>query len=282
MREPKELSALAELLERTKQSHAALEHHFKLNFPDYTIHHRKLLDQVAPPSLSAWNLPSAKEWEGLTANIFRNLQSVLEHPTPAQRVIAAGFLPHSTTPDLPEGDESTVRDFLEQHYRDNWPAVLAVFEASVDGFLLDEETRAVFREALATHGAGLYRATVRTLLPEIERVARRQFGMPTGGQPIPSLRALFRAMPLSAFGGMRNGRARIMTTFLRHVWKEIWTIEDLEVVQPDAVPNRSASLHGLTSYSSFQNSLNTLFVVECVFAMLSIHRSQTLTAPVVG
>ena len=52
--------------------------------------------------------------------------------------------------------------------------------------------------------------------------------------------------------------------------------DDLQRVEQDPVPNRHAAMHGFVSYSSPQNSLNTIFVADYMFRLIgSFRNAQT-------
>lgn len=117
----------------------------------------------------------------------------------------------------------------------------------------------------------MYRSVCRLLFPEIERVARveiyeakighhitSQRDLPKmAGQPTPGELQLPGPLTLSLFKKLEN-----------HLYGRIKTEEDRASCVLDAVPNRHAALHGIVSYSSMQNSLNTIFITEYIFQII--------------
>lgn len=103
--------------------------------------------------------------------LFRDISVHIER---SKRIEASGWLPHYTTPFAIVLDDMTVEEIsvvIEQHYRENWHEVESAFLERLEGSELDDEAKATFKEALASHRHGLYRSVPRTLFPEIERVA---------------------------------------------------------------------------------------------------------------
>lgn len=102
------------------------------------------------------------------AEIWRNTQ-VLDD---------AGWLPHySTSFAIVEGcggDITMLRACLEKHYQEGWQGIRRDIESRIASYDIDDEAKATVREALTAHEHGLYRSVCRVLLPEIERVARKE------------------------------------------------------------------------------------------------------------
>jgi hypothetical protein len=183
----------------------------------------------------------------------------------------AGFLPHATMPsDLMVGlsDPIQLAAAIEKHYQNNWDAVEAQLMARVDRYLVDNEAKAVFREALTNHRNGHFRSVVRLLFPEIERVSQTLIDFTTSSERKPHKVLLDLAGELSIDDVEPRGY-RGFTLFERladHIYVQV----DRDRMESDPVPNRHAALHGLVIYRSFKNSLNTLFMTDYVFQIVSV------------
>lgn len=197
----------------------------------------------------------------------------------------AGWLLHHTTPLHLITDDMTERDItpiLEAYYRDNWLSVAVAFRSQLAMMDIDEEARAVFDEALAAHSAGLYRAAVRALFPEIERVAREHLleGTLKG---IASLTEVRRATGYLGWSELQKfGEGPIFGQFAamsHHLYEVVKTPERIAELTASPIPNRHAALHGLVAYSSLQSSLAALIMTEFMFKAISILKAQPEIVP---
>ena len=89
----------------------------------------------------------------------------------AETLMARGWVPNFTTPfDLVEkcgNDDARLKQALLAHYDDNWSYVRARLVASVSSCNIDDDAKAVFREALDGHERGSCQSVSRLLFPEI-------------------------------------------------------------------------------------------------------------------
>ena len=95
------------------------------------------------------------------------------------------------------GDVGALHDLLSQRHRKTRPNLRQEIESRLAEYDIDEEAKAKVEEALRADEAGLRRRVCNVLIPEIERVARRELH----GEVRP-----FRE--LTARAGRRRGRAR--------------------------------------------------------------------------
>ena len=209
---------------------------------------------------------------------------------------AAGWLPHYTTPlSLVEdcsGDVCAVRSKLNEYYEQNWSSVRRTIESHLVEYNVDEEAKATFREALDAHGYGLHRSVCRVLFPEIDRVLRTAlFGRRTGNERYREIietlvndKTLGDFLPggwfdFDYFGHLTAAiRERSNDALGERIFGLFSRVDedDLQRVGQDPVPNRHAAMHGFVSYSSSQNSLNTIFVADYMFRLIgSFRNAQT-------
>lgn len=202
------------------------------------------------------------------------------------RLEPTGWLPHSTTPlHLLEDEVATadLRDQVEQHYVDSWPEIKADFATRVALYDLDDEAQEAFLEALSAHETGHYRSVVRLLFPEFERIAGKEFYQgkfyekpregETQGKQITSLSGFRDAigdLPLSDVVGFDYG-FQLYKKLDDHLYKAVGSSPSrIRRCENDPVPNRNASLHGIVSYRSFQNSMNMIIMADYVYHLFSV------------
>lgn len=224
--------------------------------------------------------------EGLQAFAYR-IQPVLSELSKAFAILAegisvtaeaikrldeAGWLPHVTTPWslLATTEASTLSQAIEQHYRDSWATVKGTFIDRLNTYAIDEEAKAAFREALAAHEQRHYRATVRLLFPEIERVTRaelRRFMTKRTDTSQKILREIAGKLP---FGDHGSPLAfRLYSNLRDHLYGDVWDDSACEKFSRDPVPNRHAAVHGFVPYSTAQNSINTLIMTDYIFHLVT-------------
>jgi hypothetical protein len=209
----------------------------------------------------------------------------------------SGWLPHATLPtsliDQCGEDADQLSRSIAQYYAENWPKVRSELSCRISRFRVDEESKETFREALAAYDQKLYRSVCRLLMPEIERVARIELNDGTLGkvvgkdgkttkiqdvlQKLAGELSLDDIEPSSYLG---------MTLFIRlteHLYAQVHTEEERKRMEADPVPNRHAAVHGLVSYRTAQNALNTIFMTDFIFQVVTAVRSlpETRTPTVV-
>ncbi|MCY4485892.1 MAG: hypothetical protein OXF11_02115 [Deltaproteobacteria bacterium] len=213
----------------------------------------------------------------------------------------AGWLPHYTMPfgaiakSHEEGDKisSTILDY----YDENWETVRGRIERRLVGYEIDAEARATFREALDAHESRLHRCVCRVLFPEIERVLfTKLFGGLLGNKQITYdeyIRTLTGEnrhiedfiidglFDLSVFGHLtkavrekdrrRLGKEHVSgaDAMIFGIFSNVKDEARRQSLARNAIPNRHAALHGLVSYSSSQHSLNTIFLADYMFGVVS-------------
>lgn len=215
--------------------------------------------------------------------LFKEIGANVER---SKRIEASGWLPHYTTPfamiddDMAATEISTV---IEQHYHENWDGVETAFLERLQACGVDDEAKATFKEALTSHRYGLYRSVPRTLFPEIERVAcielydgSRKYrkegtksGKPleTGITSLPDFAETVGRLPVSNVLTVDYGFA-LYLKLESHLYKTVKRPDEIAKAAADAVPNRHASLHGIVSYNTMQNSMNALIMTDFIFHLI--------------
>lgn len=211
--------------------------------------------------------------KALGAKIMEGLTSFYGHVKKGELIEEAGWLPHYTSPfdSITLGDDpAQVSSLIDQHYRDNWPNVKAQFMAKVATYSVDDEAKETFTEALELHEIGHYRAVVRLLFPEIERVARKE--VYEGKMGIASLKELREAagknLGLSSFGSIQYS-LNLFHRVSEHLYEYVSDPAAVEKYTNDPVPNRHASVHGIVIYKKVNNSLNAIIMAEMMLAIVN-------------
>lgn len=218
-------------------------------------------------------------------NVFGDIAKI-------KRLEPTGWLPHSSSPlhlldDEIEAEE--LRAQVETHYRANWSEIKAGFIERIAAYDLDDEAKETFLEALDAHEASHYRSVVRLLFPEIERIACKEFYQgklyekpkegESQGKQITSLTG-FRETVLDLPAGDVIGFEYGMQLYEKlndHLYSAVGSSKSrIRRCEQDPVPNRNASLHGIVSYKSFQNSMNMLIMAEYTYHLFSVMKEYLL------
>lgn len=237
-----------------------------------TAQFKELGSQMA--SVRAQFAEMSETLKRITAPLASAFAEVARTAKQHRRVEESGWLPHYTTPfsDIPdEAAPPEVAAILARHYREKWPIVRRHFEERIEGLDIDEDARGAFYEALASHEAGHYRAVTRMLFPEVERLYRVHLmdGTLKGLTGLRDLRDIVPKLPIGVFSGFENSTMSLVTKLLDHLYARVETIEELEAIRPDPVPNRHAAIHGIVVYKTPENSINCLIMVEFLFALIA-------------
>ncbi|RWE34991.1 hypothetical protein [Mesorhizobium sp.] len=255
--------------------------------------YKKMLDPLSALTKSIDDATNAVEQLVRAApELFRKIELAFEafHETTAgfarwfrdheraTRIFAVvGWLPHETWPAglIGSDDDSQnleeIRDRLALHYQDEWPTVEQQFASSFDRLNVEDETRKVLAEALTSHRDGKYRSVVRLLFPEIENEIRVAFYQNSLKHPIAGLNEFLDALNRKVAFGHVLQREFDMTLFDKlssHMYSKVDDSNRLAIAA-DPVPNRHAALHGIVSYSSAQNSINTLIMADYILRLVT-------------
>ena len=203
-------------------------------------------------------------------------RQLARHARRARVLDEAGWLPHHSMPfarmEERAGDVGAVHELLCRHYEERWSDVCRDIEARLKEYNIDDEAKATFVEAMNAHEAGFYRSVCRVLMPEIERVSRLELyeGRLKGISSLPLLRKLAGELPITA---VEPGGFLAWNLFRRlseHLYEDVWDEDSRRRFAEDPVPNRHAAVHGLVVYSSTQNSLNAIFMVDFIFQAIGL------------
>ncbi len=174
---------------------------------------------------------------------------------------AVGWLPYHTTPFhyVKEcGDDLVLLDKrLDDFYRTRWSEIRDDLELRLNDYLIDDEAKETYREALSAHAAGYYRCVCCVLFPEIERV----IGL--GRVRKKEIEKLTSTGTLADFVSGEPFAIDLFGYFVDHMYESVKGNRAKLAQMP--VPNRHAALHGLIPYSTHKESMNMLIMTDYIF-----------------
>lgn len=183
-----------------------------------------------------------------------------------------GILSHRSTPwDLFKADAAEdFPDAVLDFYEHQWDRAEAVFMSDIDSYLIGDDAKDAFMEAIQCHRRGLFRASVLTLLPAVEMEFRRAFEIGPGVQAV-NLEELRKAVMEAPAGVLLIHVAplHLFEILDEHTYERVKTQEDVDRLSRDPIPNRHAAIHGLLIYKTRLNSLNALIIADYVFFLIS-------------
>ena len=246
--------------------------------------------------------PRLRKFMETAAPVLSGVLSEIEKWNISSDVLAkVGWLPHYTMPfaAIAKSDrtEDQISATILEYYARKWENVREHIDNRLAGYKIDAEAKATFREALDAHGSGLHRCVCRVLFPEIERVLiTKLFGGILGGERITYDKCIRTLVgedrhiedfivdglyDLSVFGQITkavrekdrqtHGEKRLSETdeMIFGIFSSVRNEGRRESLTRNPIPNRHAAMHGLVSYSSPQHSLNTIFLADYMFSIVS-------------
>ena len=192
--------------------------------------------------------------------------------------VDSGWLPYRTVPFRQilrdaGANRETLSMMLDAHYDSAHLSIVDDIEASTSTYTVDNEAIETLREALEVHRSGHYRASSRTLMPEIERVVREKLLNKKGIYVLRhrDIGPNSFIMPAGQFFTGDSGDRIVANRIESDLFRHVDTIQD---VQGQPTPNRHAMLHAWVPYSSVQNSLNTIILADYIFRLVTAQKSH--------
>lgn len=187
----------------------------------------------------------------------------------------AGWLPHDLLPydaisEELKRDTPDVDALIFCYVTEQWPSLEKSLRERAASCGLDLGTVAAHDEALKAHQIGIYRACCRTIFPELERMLRIELAL--SGHLADMLKKFFdraEKMTLPDIGAYGMMGMRMFDFLIEGCYDQVYEHD----VAP-SLPNRHAILHGLGSYESIKDSLNSLFVADLVFHLVAAIKRQ--------
>ena len=232
------------------------------------------LESIIPSLLSTIQLNLTSNLLG-THKVFESALTSILSPFPFTnpRVRVAeelGWVVHHTLPTslLNETSEEDLDAAILTFYKDEWQDVRKELEIDIQGYLISEDSKETMKQALQGHEAGLYRLVPRAMLPEIEAVARDQMNENVSDkinmrEQIDS----FSEFPISWMRDLTSGMSGYRA--VEYLYKRISSEAERGEVAANPIPNRHAVAHGLVPYATEKTSLNSIFLADFVFYMIT-------------
>ena len=243
----------------------------------------RVLDPL-PPILNQLQFPN------LSLEISSKLQSILGpilrpfpplvHPK-ARMAAKLGWVVHHTLPTtvLEDATEEDVDEAIMTHYKERWTEVRKDIELATSRYLVDQDSKETMNQALSAHEQGLYRLVPRAMVAEIERATRVQLhgnivdrGLNIKGTILSAVDDL----PISSFHDLTSGTMQY-ETLEKHLYEHIHDENDRSQFAESPIPNRHATVHGLVPYASEKSSLNSIFLTDFVFLMITQIKKEKIT-----
>lgn len=220
---------------------------------------------------------------------FRETLSwVVKETAKCERLEEAGWLPHWSSPfealEATALDAEAVHALVADHYRSEWPSLAAEFDRRGQGYSIDDEAKAAFREGLVAHGTGLFRCAPRLLFPELERVARSALhgGALDRVASQARLREAIGSLTPADLSDSGVYGLRLYGKLTEHLYENVKDDAALARVQADPVPNRHAAVHGLVAYNSAKSSMNAIIMADYLFQAISTLKAYDGSHPPEG
>lgn len=230
----------------------------------------------SPPILNRLQVPN------LSRELDRELQSILlpilrprpplVHPK-ARMAARLGWVVHHTLPIavLESASEDDLDSAIMTHYKESWTEVGKEIELSTVKYLVDQDSKETMTQALSAHECGLYRLVPRAILTEIERVIRVQLLESVAGGSLDVKGTILKQVDTLPIAALRDLSSDLLQykTLEKHLYKRIVDERDRRELVENPIPNRHAAVHGLIPYASAKNSLNSIFLGDFVFFIIT-------------
>jgi hypothetical protein len=255
-------------LEHSRQKIAATFRHIEHSHREISANFRKITEQLNPFFEELRKHGPAISRLISTRDLFEKIYDVQ-------------WLPHFTTPvgrvEEHRDDAHALDEAIASYYLENWGEVSAKLRDRQGSYEVNEESKAVFAEAMEIHERGNYRAVVRLLLPEVERLVCIETDAPLGARFAPRLEKFVRAAEILSIQRIdKTGLEGIhlWTTLAHHLFEHVRNAEELAPFVEHGIPNRHAAIHGVIMYTSHKHSVNTILMLDYVMFMLTLAKES--------
>ena len=240
---------------------------------------------LLPPSLTLGAFPrvSLGILDGLLSpfdQILRHFPAFV-HPE-ARLAKELGWVVHHTLPFtlLDNANEDDLDEAIMTYYRENWFDVRKKIELDTGQSIVDLDSREIMIQALEAHESGLYRLVSRSLLTEIERTIRVQLRGKLVEKGVNIKETILNEvddLPSAAFHDLTSDISQF-DTLENHLYENIRDENDRSQFEESHIPNRHAAIHGLVPYSSEKSSLNSIFITDFVFHIITQVKKERIKA----
>ena len=224
--------------------------------------------------------------------ILPNLQSVLPtiysviqtlellpplvHPKESEAT-ELGWVVHRTLPmNLPDNTtEEELDDAIKAYYEDEWTEVRRDIELTMGSYLIDHDSKEIMEQALQAHEGRLYRLPPLALLPAIERAVRVNMKQELVGRSFNIKENILNGIDNLPWFSISSA-AMQKETLENHLYQQVENETERAQFAENHIPNRNAAIHGLVAYSSAKSSLNSIFLADCVFHIVTEMKKQEM------
>ena len=196
---------------------------------------------------------------------------------------SSGWLPHRAVPFKQfltecERDRDKFIGLVSDYYEIHSQRILQQIRSQIMGYSVDQESKETLLECLQAHERGLYRCVYSTLWPEIERVLREKLLRinPYQGVGEAQIHIRINAFELSDFAVDGPWGLVLFGHLINSAFSKVGKGEGIQGL---TTPNRHAVAHKFASYSSCQESLNTIIFSEYIFRLVTYIDQKTLESP---
>ena len=240
---------------------------------------------LLPPSLTSGLFPRVSL--GILDGLLSPFDQILRpfpafvHPK-AGLAKELGWVVHHTLPLtlLDNANEDDLDEAIMTYYRENWFDVRKKIELDTGQSIVDLDSREIMIQALEAHESGLYRLVSRSLLTEIERTIRVQLRGKLVEKGVNIKETILNEvddLPSAAFHDLTSGISQF-DTLENHLYENIRDENDRSQFEESHIPNRHAAIHGLVPYSSEKSSLNSIFITDFVFHIITQVKKERIKA----
>lgn len=185
------------------------------------------------------------------------------------KVVAAQWFVHESLPveDIHFGHtEHDITDMFLDHFRENWEELVAASRDRLSQSPVNSVSKAVLLDAMRLHGLGHYRAVVRLVMPEFERLLKQE----TGSRFFKNymLKDYIADWAQAELGDTKEARS-FGELINSHMFESIGSEQEVAVFASNKIPNRHAVIHGLVDYNGEQESINSILLFDTLISVFS-------------
>jgi hypothetical protein len=208
--------------------------------------------------------PVALAWNGLPQADFRRVGGHRDHAALVLWKVV-------------DADQAEVSGLVEVWVTAHQPMIADRFAERLATYTVDELAKAAMGQAIDAYRRGHFLATVRTLMPEVERFGRMvasHDGFVPGNQKeaVEAIKSYLGSVPVSHFDPIES--LSIYPVIADDLFAKCFTTADANRLGDG--PNRHAELHGLASYGNLRGATKMLCVGD--FLLCSVTAAMASAA----
>ena len=241
---------------------------------------------IWPFSLFPSHWGALKPPSGQTAQVTAVFDPVALAWTAGPKLMQAGWvgleiMPRSFLWKVVDAEQANVGNLAEAWATAHQSAIADLFAERLVTYTVDQAAKNAMEQSIDAYRRGHFLATVRTLMPEVERFGR-MVASPDGTLPknqkeaIAAIKGYLGNVPVSHFDPIES--LCVYSLIADDLFATVFTAA--EAAQLGAGPNRHAELHGLASYGDLRGATKMLCIVDfllcSVTAAMRSHGQSTV------